>query len=141
MASVTALRDGIAANLQNVLGLRTFPFVSDQITTPAAVVFPDPGTFLTFGTSYGGQSDDFVFVVVVAVSRSWDRTGQAILDSFLDATSAQSVKAAIECDPTLGGVADDLKVTEARNYGQLVYSGIEYYGVEFAVQVLVSNPL
>lgn len=139
MASVSAVRQGIATNLSTILGLRAFGFVPDQIQTPVAIVAPDTGSFLTYSTAFAGQADDMRFAVTVFVSRQWDRTSQATLDSYLDATSDDGVRTAIESDPTLGGIADDCRVLEARKYGQFDYEGIQFYGCEFLVSVYVSN--
>lgn len=140
MTSISDVRLGIAANLSTIPGLRVSQNVPDEINPPCAIVSPD-GTFITYSTAFAGQADDLRFVVTVFVSRVWSRTSQANLDAYADSTNVQGVKAAVESDPTLGGIADDTRVLEARNYGQFLYEGTEYYGAEFLVSVYASNPL
>jgi hypothetical protein len=47
-----------------------------------------------------------------------------------------SVKAAIEKDRTLGGVADTCRVTSMRNYSQVSIGETLYLGVDFEVEVV-----
>jgi hypothetical protein len=135
VASLTALRAGIATRLATIAGLRAHEDVPDVVTPPAVTVRPAPETFITFDTTFARGSDDFTFIVTLFVSRSSDRAGQAALDAYLAGSGAQSIKAAIEGDETLGGIANWCHVAEARNYGPFAYGGEQFFGCEFLISV------
>ncbi|MGH9252696.1 MAG: hypothetical protein ACRD0W_24745 [Acidimicrobiales bacterium] len=135
MASLTALREGIADRLATIADLNVYAFVPDTIVTPAVTVAPAPDTFIQWDTTQGGQTQDYTFVVTVFLPRGSDEGGQSALDAYLAGSGSSSVKAAVEGDGTLGGVAEWLHVTEARNWGRFRYNEIEYYGCEFLITV------
>jgi hypothetical protein len=135
MASMTALREGIADRLATIAQLNVYAFIPDTIVTPAATVAPAAETFIQWDTSMSRGSDDYTFTVTLFLQRGSDQDGQSKLDAYLAGSGADSVKTAIEGDATLGGVADWLQVTEARNYGRFRYNEVEYYGCELVIVV------
>jgi hypothetical protein len=133
MADISTLRTAIATNLATVSGLRTAATVPDQINPPVAVVMPTSITYdMAFARSGG---DEYEFSVMVIVGRVDERTAQNKLDAFCSGTGAQSIKAAIESNRTLGGAAFDCRVTSLRNYSQVSVADVNYLAAEFAVQV------
>lgn len=135
MASLSALRAGIAGRLETISGLNVYAFVPGTIVTPAATVIPGPDTFIQWDTTQGGQTQDYSFIVTLFLPQASDENGQLALDAYLAKSGSSSVKAAIEGDQTLGGVAEWLHVVEARNYGRFNYNQVAYYGCEFLVVV------
>lgn len=135
MASLIALRAGIATRLATINGLRAHEDVPDVVTPPAATVRPAPETFIQWDTTFARGSDDYTFVVTLFVSRASDRQGQLALDAYLAGSGTKSIKAAIEGDETLGGLAMWTHVVEARNYGPFTYAAEQYFGCEFLVSV------
>ena len=77
----------------------------------------------------------FAFTVTVVVSRADGRNAQNLLDVYCAPTGTTSIKTAIESDRTLGGKANDLRVTGLSNYGNLTIGEINYLAAEFAVTV------
>jgi hypothetical protein len=73
------------------------------------------------------------FSVLVIVNRVSERTAQNSLDAYVSSTGSSSIKLALESDKTLGGVAYDVRVTEVRNYGEIVIGEINYLSAEFNV--------
>jgi len=133
MADISALRAGIATNLATVSGLRTSATVPDQISPPIAVVMPLSIEYdLAFARSGGDQHE---FSVMVIVGRVDERMAQNKLDAYCSGTGAQSIKAAIESDKTLGGNAFTCRVTSLRNYNQVSVADVTYLAAEFVVQV------
>lgn len=132
MASVTALREGIAAQLGDISGLRMKAFAPDSVNPPAVAV---ELTSLGFDSTFARGFDEFNFTVRVYASRASDKAGQNKIDSYLAGSGPGSVKAAIEADKTLGGVAETLRVTGVDNYGIYDVGGTGYYGAEFSVIV------
>jgi hypothetical protein len=133
VASLSAIRDSLKTRLETISGLRAYDTVPGTINPPMAVVYPQPGTFLTFDTTLSRGSDDLTFLVHLFASTASDRAGQDALDSYLAGSGATSVKAAVEGQDV--GEAHYMVVTEARNYGQTDYGGVTYLSVEFIVQV------
>lgn len=136
-ATITAVRTALAEALSTIDGLRTFATLPDNIAPPAAVVEPDTGIFLEYGTALAGQADDIRLRVGLFVSRASDRAGAGKLDGYIASNGPHSIRAAVEADPTLGGVVDSVQVTQALNWGQVTFGGVDYYGCEFIVEALV----
>ena len=134
MASMTALREGIADELADIDGLNVYAYVPDTIVTPAATIAPAPDTFVTWDTTQQGQTQDYAFVVTIFLPRSSDLDGQQALDVYLAGSGAFSVRAALE-GSALGGVAEWTHVAEGRNWGRFTYNTVEYYGCELLIQV------
>jgi hypothetical protein len=133
MADVSALRAGIATNLATVSGLRTAATVPDQINPPVAVVMPTSITYDTAFARSGG--DEYEFSVMVIVGRVDERMAQNKLDAYCSGSGAQSIKAAIQSNRTLGGQAFDCRVTSLRSYNQISVADVTYLAAEFVVQV------
>lgn len=134
MASVPAIRDGLKTRLETISGLRAYDTVPGDVVVPAAVVAPAPGEFLQYDSTQCRGSDDFTFVVLLLVSLDSARGGQDALDAYLAGSGTSSVKTAIE-GASLGGGAAFATVTAARNYGTSTFAGVQYYSVEFVVEV------
>ena len=132
MATITQMRSGIAANLAKISGLRTATTVPDVINPPMAIVVPNS---ITFDRSFKRGTDEYEFAVIVIASRADERTAQTKIDGYCSPTGAGSVKAAIESDRSLGGVIQDLRVTEMRAYGPADIGGVTYLTAEFVVSV------
>ena len=131
MAAIGDLKNGLATRLATISGLRTFAYQPDRITPPMATVFPDR---VEYDLNARRGADTFIFVVQVLVGRADDRAAQKNIDAYIN--GASSVKAAIEGDRTLGGVANTCRVTEMRNYQQVLYGDTVYLGCEFEVEVV-----
>lgn len=137
MASITDLRKGIAANLATIRGLRTGNTVPDQPNPPVAIVSPD-STPVTFDIAMNRGLDQFRFTVTVIVGRADERSAQNALDAYCAGSGASSIKQAIELDRTLGGVANDCRVTEISSYGSISINETQYLAAEFLVTVYAS---
>lgn len=140
MASSIAIREGLATNLRTIAGLRVSEWVIGDINPPAAVVVPgDPSRKNVYAINYdctmGRGSDDYIFTILLMVANKVERASQEALDEYLEGSGAKSVKAAVESEPTLGGVCHFVNVTGVRDYGIVDYGGQKYVGAEFLVEV------
>lgn len=133
MASLTEIREALADRLKSITDLNVQPVVLGQIAVPAALIAPDSGPFLTYPDLDG--SVDVKLIVTVLVATVVSDAAQNELDGYLVSNGPNSIKAAVDADPTLGSVAHYAMVTEARNYGLINYSGADYLGCEFLVDV------
>jgi hypothetical protein len=129
---VNAVRVALAAALADVPNLRAYSFVAPKIEPPAALVAVGSGFY----------DDDFDasmtarFGVMVLVARADDRSGQKSLDAYISSTGAQSIKAAVEADITLGGEVSSAKVVGWNDPQEYEIAGVSYLGVEFDVEAL-----
>jgi len=130
MASITELRAGIKTNLATINGLRVSDYQPDNINPPVAIVFP---VSLNYDETFHRGMQTYTFAVQVIVGRVSERTGQSTIDSYCSSTGTNSIKLAIESDKTLAGKAFDLRVTDMRNYGELIVGEVNYLSAEFVV--------
>ena len=112
--------------------LRADPFVPDSVSEPHLYV----GEWrLSLDQTFGGLVDAEV-IIRVLTSRTDDQAGQERLKEFMRRTGPTSVKAALEADPRLGGVCDDLHVREIRAHRQYQVADKRYYGADWVLRVL-----
>lgn len=135
MADIGELRDGIAANLATIDGLRTSADMPDNPSPPIAVVSLSD---IDYDQAFGRGLTVYNFDVTVIVSRADARNAQNYLDTYCSSTGANSVKLAIESDRTLNGKAFDLKVAQLRSYGSLTVNDTTYLAAEFTVNCYAS---
>lgn len=137
MAAVSAIRAGLKSRLETISTfLATYAVAPGQPIVPCAMVLPRA---IDYDTSMGRGSDSLSFDVLVLLGIPTTALSQEHLDPYLDGSGATSVKAAIEADETLGGVADRTHVTGVSQYGDIEYAGTLYLGARFAVEVDVDG--
>ena len=135
MALLTSIRDGLKTNLETISGLTAYEYVPDFIDPPIALVAPL--NTLNYDSTMARGADTYEIPVIVYISRIDAQTAQDEVDNYLASTGATSVKAAIESDPTLGGVAMSVRVISASDYGEYeVTQGTSFLGVTFNVEVI-----
>jgi hypothetical protein len=132
MATIAELRSGIATNLATISGLRTASTIPENVNPPFAIIGFDS---TEFDVTMGRGLDMFAFTVTVVVSRADGRNAQNLLDVYCAPTGTSSIKRAIELDKSLGGKANDIRVTGLSNYGNLTIGELNYLAAEFAVTV------
>ena len=129
--NITDIRDGIAANVGTISGLRTAAEIPDNISPPIAVVSLN---IVQYDTAFGAGLNSLQFAVSVIVARVDERRAQERLNDYIS-TGASSVKAAIESDKTLGGAAIDCRVTEMTNIGSAIIGEVTYVAMDVIVTV------
>ena len=129
--SIAAIRDGIAANVATISGLRVSKEIPDNPNPPIAVIMLN-------SVSYDGAMHrglvTYSFVITIIVGRVAEREAQRKLDGYIS-TGSGSLKAAVESDNTLGGSAYDVRVSEMTNVGAVSLGEVNYLAADFAVQV------
>jgi hypothetical protein len=108
VADLSALREGLAANLGAIDDLQVSPYFISNPTFPSAFVRAGP---TAFDKSFGRGLDNIVLFVRVLVAAFGDIGPGANLDEYLAGSGPRSIKAAIESDKTLGGACQSLQVT------------------------------
>ena len=132
-ATPSQVKDGLKTAIQTVSGLRAYDYQPDQVNPPFAWPTLDEIRYHQTGMASGGVVMDFT--VTVVVYRASERTAQDALDQYTAWSGSQSVRAAIEADRTLGGVCDDLIVTNALNFTNLDANDTSYLTMDFKVTV------
>jgi hypothetical protein len=132
--SIQTIRDGLKTRLQTIAGLRASDTIPEQINPPIAVI--SVGS-VDYSQSFGGAGlTAYNFVVTVFVSRPSTRTGQNLLDDYMEPSGATSVKAALEAVPGLSGASQDVYVSGVSNVGSVTLEDSNtYLTADFAVLV------
>jgi hypothetical protein len=76
-----------------------------------------------------------VWIIRVIVGRYLDRTAHALLDDYLSYSGAKSIRAALEADTTLGGVAASLVVSSSADISSLAVDGAEFLEIQTTITV------
>lgn len=131
MADLSDVREGLAANLGLIEHVQVSAYMLGNPTPPAIEVMPDE---TEYDKTFRRGMDRWFLKVRAFVGKPSDIGSQKRLDRMIATSGANSVKAAIETDCTLGGVVDDLRVVKCsgyRTYGQT--PGV--LGAEWLVEV------
>ena len=133
----TAIRAALATSLQNqVSGLRATANRPLQVNPPMAVIMPSTGSFARYSATFEGEVD-YTLRAILLVAPADSTAGEDVLDPYIATSGAQSIWAAVQADPTLGGVVSSAAVTEAASYGIMNFTGIDYLACHFIVSVAV----
>lgn len=139
MATPTILQvmEAIESALDNITGLRTTPFIKDQMSPPFAMVgvpeIPDyHGAFKSGMMSISPK-------VYVFTSAAVDRIGQTRLSEFADPVGTKSIKAALEADNSLGSVVAQVVVKSFRPLGAEEMGAMGYYGGVFDLMIVATG--
>lgn len=128
--TVAAIATALDTRLSTISGLRVYPFVPDSIVPPAAVIGVPSVEFDTYsGTSPALET----WTVHVLVGRASDRTAFTDLAAYLAKSGTKSVRAALEGDPTLGGLATARLVRAIPS--TVTVAGTDYLAATFDVEV------
>jgi hypothetical protein len=131
VATINEIRAGIRTRLKTIPELRVPERVPDTVDPPTAVV-RYAGTLFDSAMSRG--SDDQRYVIQLFTSMASDR-GQDALIEYCEGRGARSVKAAMEADPTLGGLVMSADVTEVEEPGTASPGDVKHYSVQIIVTV------
>jgi hypothetical protein len=131
VSSLSELREGLALSMSVIPNLRTSATIPDSPRPPIAIVAPER---VVYDLNARRGADTFFFTIMVIVGRADDRSAQNNLDSFI--TGENSIKAAIEADRTLGGVANTCRVTDMNNYASMNVGDTLYLAAQFTVEVV-----
>lgn len=136
MASLTAVRNGLKERAETISRVTGYARPVGEVNVPAVVVMPGQ---IVFDDTMERGSDLLSFTLVLLVADSDSDLAQQQLDDYLAGSGDKSLKAAIEGDQTLGGVADWTVVKGVQAYGLIEYSGRQYVGARLPVEVNVDG--
>jgi len=131
-ATVSQVATGLKNRLATVSGLRAFDYQPEQLNPP--VGFPVIES-IEYHAAMGGGDVQMRFNVFVIVGRYLDRVAHANLDAYLSYSGASSLRAALEGDRTLGGVAQTLIVDSATSISSLTVAEADFLQIVCSVVV------
>jgi hypothetical protein len=142
VSSLPEVRAGLADRLRTISGLRVLGYVPGSISPPVAVVIPgNPGESgraadaIAYDSTMANGSHDYRFSIKVLVGTVVDESAQARLDEYVATEGIRSIKAAVEADMSLGGVASWARVSSVTHYGIVPWGGVDYLGADLRVEV------
>jgi hypothetical protein len=137
VADLSALREGLAANLGAIEDLQVSPYFISNPTFPSAFVRAGP---TDYDKTFDRGLDNIVLFVRVLVAAFGDIGPGANLDEYLAGSGPRSIKAAIEDDPSLGGACDDLRVTGNEGEREFTFDDRpSALGAEWRVEVFANG--
>lgn len=131
-ATPSQVLTGLKNRLATISGLRAFDYQPDNFQPPLG--FPLINSINFYGAMQGGNVQ-YECTIMVIIGRFSDRLSQNLMDGYLAYSGATSIRAAIEADRTLGGVASTLIVSRSANVRGMTIGEAEYISTEIAVTV------
>lgn len=131
-ATPSQVLTGLKNRLATISGLRAFDYQPDNFQPPLG--FPLINSITYHGAMQGGNVV-YECTIMLVIGRFSDRLSQNLMDGYLAYSGATSVRAAVEADRTLGGVAGTLIVARSANVRGMTVGEAEYISAEIAVTV------
>jgi hypothetical protein len=152
---LTAIRTALAAQVQAITGLATFPQLMDRINPPTAYVLPHStprpisrsttthDMFVVFDETMsadgasGAVTVNLEILVLLSEASGIEREQRA-LDAYLGVgpSESQSIPQAISADPTLGGLVEHCRVVGISSYGRVQANAQEYFGGRASIEIM-----
>lgn len=115
--------------------IQTSPYILENPSLPTAWSYPQNTSF--HKASQNGLSI-MRLIVQAFVGTTVSQAGQQLLDEMIDETGANSVKAALEADLTLGGTVNTLIVLSCTGYKQYpISAGVHRLGADWEVDLYI----
>ena len=142
MANLDDIRAGIAANIKAQLpDVQCTGYLLENAYPPAfEVELGSEGIVYDLAMSRG--LDEYFFTIRGFAPSGTDKAQQMRLDAWLNSTGAESVKAALEADRTLGGSVGDSHVTrvsQVRAFSPVASPTTTFFGAEWTLRVLAAG--
>lgn len=141
MANLAAIRAGIAANLRTAFPTNV-QITGYNLANPLAPAFEIEVDRVIYDGAMSRGHDEWLFTVRGFATSGTDQAAQMRLDPWLDSTGAESVKAALESDRTLGGTVSDarvVQVTRVATFTPAASAGTSFYGAEWQLRVIAAG--
>ena len=133
---VESIGGGIATRLETITGLRVFApsELPDTIPElPCAIIMPPT---IEYDTVFrGGDSDDYVFRIILLFSKQDSPSALNKLADYTEQTGTYSVQAAIDADNTLESTAEGSRLTTNSGASVTVWGGQPFLSTEFELLV------
>lgn len=134
---ITDAMQALAAAFSSIDGLSTYALPPGTIEVPAVVVSMPSGELGDFSPVMDEGVMDLSLVVNVFVQWGDDEAAWSQLRPYVSPSGAYSLFAAVNADPTLGGVVDSALMGQPTNLGPYTWGQLQYLGAEFPVEVFL----
>jgi hypothetical protein len=131
-ASTNQVMNGIKTRLATISGLRAYASQPPQVNPPLA--FPIINS-ISYHKAMAGGLVLYDLAIILIVGRYDDNRAHDLLDDFISYSGAKSIRAAIEGDQTLVGVAQNAIVSQTYNITALNVADADFLQVSTSVQV------
>ena len=138
--NLPALRLALAARLETVTPpanqqrAQVFSKLKSQITPPTLMVaYPED---VGYHHQSGGGSRWVMVIFGIGAAGAYDESAQEQIDYWLSTTGSMSVAVALEGDPSLGGISEDVTVLGSDGYAVYQVEGQAYLGCAWNVEIL-----
>ena len=134
---ITDAMQALAAAFSTITGLSTYAFPPGTIEVPAVVVSMPAGELGDLSPVMDAGVMDLDLIVNVFVQWGEDESAWSQLLPYCSPTGTHSLFAAVNADPTLGGVVDSALMGRPTNLGPYTWGKLQYLGAEFPVEVFL----
>ena len=140
MATISNVRDGLAARLNTISGLHVYDEWPDTITPPAALIRPASAQYeQTFGSDWATMQ---IEVLVVVGLKAGLANAERALEPYISNTGTSSIRVAVAADRTLAlsgtGTVRGTFVRGWRNYDVLTIGESDYLGATIDIECEMS---
>ena len=129
-----SVRQAVATYLTTTIGLRATANRFGAVNPPMAVIAPQTGSLIRYQVSTDGETD-YNLRAIILISEGDSASGQDLMDAYLSPVGANSVHAAVQKDPTLGGQVSYCAVIEATGYGLMNWNGVDYLACSLVLNI------
>lgn len=154
MANLQAIRQALATQLQNGLGITSVANMPATITPPMIMVLPG-SPYVTYGQTFGETIDAefgmtfgeapspgmskvssmLVVLIVISMAMGYEPM-QPALDTLIEPPgNPGSVPTVIAMDETIGGAVEFAVPIDVSGYGLVSIAGQDYFGAHLRVQI------
>jgi hypothetical protein len=133
-ATASQIVDGLKTRLATISGLRAFSFQPSQLNPPIA--FPVI-TQVRYHGAMGGGMVIYEVTVYLIVGRYSDERAMSDLDDYLAFSGPKSLRAALEADQSLGGVAQNIVVASSTDISSVQQADAEF--LQVATQLTING--
>jgi len=130
--SASKIHDALSMALAAVPGLRVADHLPEQINPPMAVVQIQS---VTYHRAMQGGLSEWQFLIALVAGRMGERSAQRQIDGWISYDGSQSIRAALEVDPTLNGICQTLIVADMVSVRPITLGDSSYLSCEFNVTV------
>lgn len=128
--NVFDVAEELAALIDDITGLRVYPFPPDALATPCAIIgYPET---IDFDLTMKRGGDSMVLPVYLVVDRNWDRSSAEQFGGFTASSGTKSIKAKIE-----SATGTDYGAARVRScsFSVISVAGLEYWVATFLVDI------
>jgi len=143
---LTAIREGLAAAVDTVAGIRVFSYPPDQVpvgNVPVVVVSTPTSVHVDYNEAFNKGLAVIQYTLQLYVQYAAPEYAFAALEDMCSSGAGQTksiIDAVMDGDRTLGGVCSDLVFDRVLNIGVVTNTdGIRYLNAEIDVRILAAR--